>query len=316
MIPLDEALISATKKVIPSVVNIANVRLVRDYYYHVIPVKGVGSGLIIDSKGFILTNVHVIEGAEEIEVTLEDGRKFPGRVRGADPSTDIAVIKVDDKSLPVPKLGDSDKLMVGQLAIAIGNPLGLAGGPTVTSGVISALNRSIQSERGFVEGLVQTDAAINPGNSGGPLVDSSGAVIGINTAIVPFAQGIGFAIPINTAGRVAEDLIAHGEVIRPWLGITGMDITPKVVAYYGLPVSKGIIVMRVVRSSPADLAGLEEGDLVLGIGDVGLNDMQNLIREINKRSVGDRIKLTVLRGRERFIVQAALGRVPEMLGGY
>jgi serine protease Do len=316
MIPFDEAVISAMKKVAPSVVNIANVMLMRDNYYRVIPVKGVGSGLIIDSSGFILTNAHVIEGAREIEVTLVDGRKFPGKVVGVDKSTDIAVIKIDDTNLPVPKLGDSDKLMVGQIAIAIGNPLGLVGGPTVTTGVVSALNRSIQSEKGFMEGLVQTDAAINPGNSGGPLVDSSGVVFGINAAIVPFAQGIGFAIPINTARRIAESLMAYGEVQRPWLGITGLDITPKVVAYYDLPVSKGIIVMRVVPNSPADKAGLEEKDVIQKIDDVSISNMKDLTNEINKKSVGERVRLTVIRGKERFTVEAKLGKAPEMLGGY
>ncbi len=276
MIPFDEAVISAMKKVAPSVVNIANVMLVRDYYYNVIPVKGVGSGLIIDPGGFILTNAHVIEGAREIEVTLVDGRKFPGKVVGIDKSTDIAVIKIDDTNLPVPELGDSDKLMVGQIAIAIGNPLGLVGGPTVTTGVVSALNRSIQSEKGFMEELIQTDAAINPGNSGGPLADSSGVVFGINAAIIPFAQGIGFAIPINTAKKIAESLMLYGEVRRPWLGIIGLDITPKVVAYYDLPVSKGVIVMRVVPNSPAEKARLEEKDLIQKIGDVSINNMKDL----------------------------------------
>ncbi len=316
MIPFDEAVISAMKKVAPSVVNIANVMLVRDYYYNVIPVKGVGSGLIIDSSGFILTNAHVIEGARELEVTLVDGRKFTGKVVGVDKSTDIAVIKIDYNDLSVPMLGDSDKLMVGQIAIAIGNPLGLAGGPTVTTGVVSALNRSIQSERGFMEGLIQTDAAINPGNSGGPLVDSSGVVFGINTAIVPFAQGIGFAIPINAARRVAHDLMAYGEVQRPWLGITGLDITPKIVAYYDLLVSKGIIVMRVVPNSPADKAHLEERDLIVKIGDVSIDDMHDLINEINKTNVKDQIRLTVIRGKEKFSMELTIGKAPEKLGGY
>ncbi len=252
MIPFDEAVISAMKKVAPSVVNIANVMLVRDNYYRVIPVKGVGSGLIIDSSGFILTNAHVIEGAREIEVT----------------------------------------------------------------GVVSALNRSIQSEKGFMEELIQTDAAINPENSGGPLVDSSGVVFGINAAIIPFAQGIGFAIPINTARRIAESLMTYGEVQRPWLGIIGLDITPKVVAYYDLPVNKGVIVMRVVPNSPADKARLEERDLIQKIEDVSINNMKDLTNEINKKSVGDAVRLTVIRGKERFTVEVKLGKAPEMVGGY
>lgn len=167
-----------------------------------------------------------------------------------------------------------------------------------------------------MEGLVQTDAAINPGNSGGPLVDSSGVVFAINTAIIPFAQGIGFAIPINTAKRVAGDLMAYGEVQRPWLGITALDITPKVVAYYNLPVSKGTIVMRVVEGSPAYKAGLEEGDIILKVGDAGIESMQQLLGEVNKKSRGEKVRLAVIRGKEKFTVEVKLGKIPETFGGY
>ncbi len=318
MIPFDEAVISAMKKVAPSVVNIANVMLFQDAYYHVIPVKGVGSGIIIDKRGYILTNAHVVERASELVVTLDDGRKLHGKIAGIDPRTDVAVIKVPGKGgFPVPQLGDSDKLNVGQMAIAIGNPFGLAGGPTVTTGVISAINRSLQTEEGFMESLIQTDAAINPGNSGGPLLDSSGVVVAINTAIIPFAQGIGFAIPINTAKRIAGDLIAHGEVIRPWLGISGLDIDQKVVAYYGLPVKKGILVVRVVGRSPAGRVGISEGDVVLKLGNARIEGMRDLMHEIDKRKAGDIVRLELLRGSKKFTVDVKLGKVTsEMLGGY
>ncbi len=317
MIPFDEAVISAVKKVAPSVVNIANVMLFQDVYYHVIPVKGVGSGIIIDPRGYILTNAHVVEGASELVVTLDDGRKLRGKVTGIDQRTDMAVIKVPGRNFPVPQLGDSDNLAVGQMAIAIGNPFGLSGGPTVTAGVISAVKRSIQSEEASMEGLIQTDAAINPGNSGGPLVDSSGVVIGINTAIIPFAQGIGFAIPVNTARRISGDLVEHGKVMRPWLGISGLDIDERVVAHFGLAVKKGVLVTRVIGRSPAGKAGLEAGDAILKIGSVRLEGMRDLMREIDKKKAGDIVRLEVLRDNsKRRTVDVKLGKASETLGGY
>lgn len=318
MIPFDEAVISAVKKVAPSVVNIANVMLFQDVYYHVIPVKGVGSGLVIDPRGYILTNAHVVEGASELVVTLDDGRKLHGKVAGIDPRTDMAVIKVPGRNFPVPQLGDSDRLAVGQMAIAIGNPFGLAGGPTVTAGVISAVKRSIQSEETFMEGLIQTDAAINPGNSGGPLVDSSGVVVGINTAIIPFAQGIGFAIPVNTAKRISADLVEHGKVMRPWLGISGLDIDARVVAHFGLAAKKGVLVTRVIGRSPAGRAGLLAGDAILKIGGVRLYGMRDLMREMDKKRTGDVVRLELLRSDngKRRTVDVKLGKASETLGGY
>ncbi|MGB9660044.1 MAG: S1C family serine protease, partial [Nitrososphaerales archaeon] len=182
--PPDEWVVSAVEKISPSVVNISTVRLLRDYFLHVHPVKGIGSGVIINSKGYIVTNHHVIAGSDRIDVTLTDGRKLSGKLVGADASSDIAIVKVDEEGLPSAELGDSDKLKVGQFVIAIGNPFALMGGPTVTTGVVSALNRNIQVEDHVYENLIQTDAAINPGNSGGPLLDSDGRVIGISTAMV------------------------------------------------------------------------------------------------------------------------------------
>lgn len=308
MIPFEEAVISATKKVLPSVVHVSNVQIAR-YFFSKVPVRGVGSGIIADKDGYILTNAHVVNESHALEITLDDGRKFRGIVAGADAMFDVAVVKIDALNLPVPKFGDSDCLEAGQIAIAIGNPLGLSGGPTITTGVISASNRSIQTEAGMVEGIIQTDAAINPGNSGGPLVNSAGEVIGINTAMIPFAQGIGFAIPINLARKILDDVILYGEVRRPWLGITGIDITKKVVEYYKLPAENGIIVMQVPEGGPAARNGIKEGDILLSVDGQKICTMQNLIREIWRVGVGKKIVLEILRAKKKFDVQILLEKM-------
>lgn len=310
MIPFEEAVIAATKKVLPSVVHVSNVQLARHFFQQV-PVRGVGSGIIADKDGYVLTNAHVVNEAEELEVTLDDGRRFKGEVAGADQLFDVAVLKIGAINLPVPKFGNSDELEAGQIAIAIGNPLGLAGGPTITTGVISAANRTIQTGMGVVEGIIQTDAPINPGNSGGPLVNSSGEVIGMNTAMIPFAQGIGFAIPINLARKILDDVILYGEIRRPWLGISGIDITKKVVEYYKLPTEKGVIVLNVSRGSPAEKNGIKEGDILLSVDGKSINTMQDLIREIWKAGVGKKIALEVLRGKKKIEVEVKL----EKMGG-
>jgi S1-C subfamily serine protease len=221
------------EKVSKSVVNISTIKLVHNMFYQAVPVAGMGSGTIIDTKGLILTNNHVVGGAEKIHVILWNNEALEGTIEGSCAVHDIAVVKVNGKNLQAAELGNSDKLRVGQRVYAIGNPFGLAGGPTVTSGVISAINRTIESERGLIESLVQTDAAINPGNSGGPLVDLEGKVIAINTAIIPFAQGIGFAIPINSAKACTNGMVSEGIAKRPWLGVIGLSITGEVARYYG-----------------------------------------------------------------------------------
>jgi S1-C subfamily serine protease len=306
----ETAVLEIVEKVSRSVVNVSTVRLVHDVFYQAVPVKGMGSGTIIDPKGYVLTNNHVIEGARRIEVTLATGEVLPGRLAGNCKSDDIAVIKVKAEDLPVAELGDSDELRVGQTVFAIGNPFGLAGGPTVTAGVISAINRSIKSKRGVIENLVQTDAAINPGNSGGPLVDIHGKVVAINTAIIPFAQGIGFAIPVNTAKRCANEIIVHGMVIRPWLGITGLNLTKEVSAYYGLPVKKGVLVTGTVAGGPADRAGIIAGDIILRIDAAPTDSIEDLRREIHKRRVGEKVGVLILRGSHRGVVEVTLERTP------
>ncbi len=308
----DETVTEAVEKVIPGVVNISEVRLIRDAYLQVHPVPGVGSGFIINDKGYILTNAHVVYGSREIKVALEDGRIFEAKIRGIDTITDLAVVKIEAKGLPVPEITEENNLKIGQMAIAIGSPLGLVGGPTVTAGVISALNRSIQTEVTFMEGLIQTDAAINPGNSGGPLINSSGLVIGINSAIIPFAQGIGFAIPIQSAMWVAEQLMEFGEVTRPWISISGVDVNPKLVAYYNLPISKGVLITNVLKGGEADRSGVQPGDILVRIDETPINNVRDLINIINKNKLGDRVILELFRGTGNVQIETKLEKAPSV----
>ena len=310
MTSFDDTVVAAVEKVIPSVVNISEVKLMKDAYLHVHPVPGVGSGFIIDEEGCVLTNAHVVLGSTEIKVTLEDGRTFPGELRGIDTLTDLAVIHIAANNLPVPEMAKNNSLKIGQMAIAIGSPLGLVGGPTVTAGVVSALNRSIQTEATFMEGLIQTDAAINPGNSGGPLINSSGVVIGINSAIIPFAQGIGFAIPIQPAIWIAEQLREHGEIIRPWISMNAVDVNPKMVAYYNLPVNKGVMVTNVIPESEADKSGLRIGDILVRMDDVEINNVRDLIKVMNKRKVGDSVAIELFRGAAKLPLKTVLEKAP------
>ncbi|HTY90725.1 MAG TPA: trypsin-like peptidase domain-containing protein [Methanocella sp.] len=298
MLPICEGeLIETIEKVSPSVVNINTVRLVHDYYMNVVPLRGMGSGVIIEPNGLILTNNHIVEQSESIEVTMFDGRKFPGKLIGTDRLTDIAVVKIEGDGLPAATLGDSDNVRVGQMAIAIGNPFGFfLQGPTITVGVISALKRTIQAEQGVYENLIQTDAHINPGNSGGPLVNIRGEVIGINSANIPFAQGIGFSIPISSASHIVDELIQHGKVIRPWLGILGVGINEQIAQYYQLPADKGILVTRVFESSPAFKAGIAPGDLIVAADHKDIKDMSELTHELREKKVGDSMSIKVRRG--------------------
>jgi len=310
--PNSDPIVRAVEKITPSVVNISTVRMMRENLFTVVPLKGMGSGFAISSDGRILTDYHIVEQTQQVEVTLSDGRKFKGIVSGKDASTDIALVEVPAGNLVPAELGDSDKLKVGQMAIAIGNPFGflLGGGPTVTVGVVSALSRTISTEGRLYEGLIQTDAAINPGNSGGPLVDVDGKVIGINTANIPFAQGIGFAIPINTAKYVVEQLLEKGRVIRPWLGITGLTVTKEVATYYGLPTWSGVVLAGIARNGPADEAGLEEGDIIVQVDGTSVETMEQLQREIRKKRPGDTVELTVVRDGRRLEASLTLQESP------
>jgi S1-C subfamily serine protease len=271
-----------------------------------------GSGTIIDSKGLILTNNHVVGGAQKINVTLCTNEVVEGIIAGSCAIHDVAVVKVDGggRELQAAELGDSDKIRVGQRVYAIGNPFGLAGGPSVTSGVISAINRTIESERGLIEDLVQTDASINPGNSGGPLVDVTGKVIAINTAIIPYAQGIGFAIPVNSAKACADEIVAGGAARTPWLGIVGLSLSREIARYYSFPADHGVLVTKVAEGSPAEAAGMAEGDIILEINNVETNRIEDLVSAIHRRRVGEVVRILAVRnGREHFF-ELKLSEVP------
>ena len=310
--PANENLIvDAVEKVSKSVVNIASVRMVQDQLFRVFPVEGVGSGIIVDGKGFILTNNHVVDEAQKLRITLKDGNVFNGVVVGTDEVTDLAVVRVDSKeALPFARLGNSDQLKIGEIVIAIGNPFGLTGGPTVTAGIVSALNRSLQFESGALE-LIQTDAAINPGNSGGPLVNTNGEVIGINTAKMPYAQGIGFAVPVNTASVIMKDLMESGRITnRPWIGIATIKITRQLARYYRLPTNDGVLIAQVESQSPADYADLRKGDIVEAIDGKKITDPSQMSSNIRKRSINEKIIMTINRYGRRFDCQIQLSARP------
>jgi serine protease Do len=269
--------------------------------------SGVGSGVIIDSQGHILTNLHVIKGADEIMVRLHPKREVRGKVVGTDAKTDLAVIQIPSEGIVAAPLGDSDKLQVGEWAIAIGSPFGLE--QTVTVGVISATGRS---EVGIVpyENFVQTDASINPGNSGGPLLNFRGEVIGINTAIVSTGQGIGFAIPINVAQRVAATLVSKGKVVRGWLGVSLQPLTKELAQSLGSAAEKGAVVARVLPGGPAEKGGLQANDVILKFGDVLVEDLQHLQRLVLDAPVDQAVTLRVLRGGKEVSVPVTIAEAP------
>jgi S1-C subfamily serine protease len=306
----EKAVLDILGTVSKSVVNISTVKLIRHIFYQAVPVEGMGSGTIIDPQGHILTNNHVVGGAQKIAVTLWNGEILEGATVGACALHDTAVVKVMKQGLIAAELGDSDKLRVGQRVYAIGNPFGLAGGPSVTSGVVSATNRTIESQRGLVENLVQTDAAINLGNSGGPLVDLEGKVVAINTAIISYAQGIGFAIPINSAKKCTSEMIQEGVSVRPWLGIAGLGLTEEVSRYYDLPLERGVLITKVTDGSPAQRAGIMMGDIILRIDDTSIESIEDLLMQIHQRKVGEKVRITVFRRGYEQSFEATLSSTP------
>ena len=278
--------------------------------------QGSGSGFILSEDGKILTNAHVVAGADTVTVTLKDGRSFEGRVLGSDPATDVAVVKIEENNLPIVTLGDSDRLQAGEWAIAIGNPLGLDN--TVTTGIISATGRSSR-EIGVTDkrvNFIQTDAAINPGNSGGPLIDADGNVIGINTAIIRNAQGLGFAIPINRAKQIADQLIAKGSVDHPYLGIQMTPLDSEIVRQFEnssgqrITADRGILIVRVVPTSPADQGGLRAGDVIQKAGDRTVTDAAQIQQIVADLAVGDELPLTVRRNDREIALSVRVGVLP------
>lgn len=315
-------------KVHPAVVNIATTTLSMNFWMEIIPRQGQGSGFIIDRKGYILTNNHVVAKAQRITVTMANGKKHTATLVGRDPASDLAVISIPSGAVNVvATLGDSDRIRVGQKAIAIGNPFGLS--HTLTTGIISALKRGIKTQDGNqIDDLIQTDAAINPGNSGGPLLNSSGEVIGINTAIYSLSggyQGIGFAIPINHARDVATQLITSGRVARPWLGITGITLNPGLSEGLKLGVEQGVLVVQVIPGSPAAQAGLRGGhreviveglrlplggDIITGIDDHKVTGMKQMVRLLNKLKVGETMTLRIFRDGQPMELNVLLAERP------
>ena len=254
--------------------------------------EGSGTGFIIRSDGYIVTNNHVIENATEIEVTLQDGSIYPAQIIGLDPLSDLAVIKINATDLSAASFGNSDALQPGDWVVTIGNALALKGGPSVTLGIISGLERSISTENGNLFDLIQTDAAINKGNSGGPLITLDGQVVGINTAVLSGAQGIGFAVSSNVADPIIKSLIEAGKVIRPLIGLRGADITPAIFERYELPLKEGVIISKIEANGPADKAGLKEMDIITALNDIPTPDMSKFLMELWSNNPGDTIKVS------------------------
>jgi Do/DeqQ family serine protease len=267
-----------------------------------------GSGVIVDKEGYILTNNHVVEGADKVKVRLNDGREFTATVKGQDPRTDLSVLHIKAKDLPVAILGDSDKLEVGEWAIAIGSPFGLE--HTVTVGVISAKGRSGLGT-GTYEDFIQTDASINPGNSGGPLINIDGEVVGINAMIIQPGTGIGFAIPINMAKQILNDLIKQGKVVRPWLGISVQDLTPEMMEYFKVKEKEGVLVGQVYSGTGAEKAGLASGDIIKSVDDKAIKNVNELVKEIQKKKVGQKVKLNIIRDGKGMTIEVTTTSMPD-----
>ncbi|HEX3036991.1 MAG TPA: trypsin-like peptidase domain-containing protein [Thermodesulfobacteriota bacterium] len=303
-----QAVIKVAEKVGPAVVSIKTTQEVKAQTPRgIMPfdATGSGSGVIITPDGYILTNSHVVQRTKGLEVLLSDRRSFAAQVVGEDPDTDLAVIRIPASDLPTAKLGDSDRLKVGQLVIAIGNPFGFQA--SVTSGVVSAIGRTMRSQTGrLIENIIQTDAAINPGNSGGPLVDSHGRVVGINTAIIQYAQGIGFAIPIATARWVAGLLIKEGKIRRAYLGIIGQNksLNKFELRRHGLDNISGVEIHQIAKGSPSERAGIQAGDVIVSINESTIQGVDDIHRYLAKVEIGTNLKITVLRRGEKLELNA------------
>jgi len=300
-------------EVAPAVVSIVVETVSYNWFQQAVPQTGAGSGIITSSDGYIVTNNHVVEGAQKVTVTLSDGRTFDATIVGTDAQTDLAVVKIDASDLSyLHFLSNSlEELSVLDPVVAVGNALALPGGPTWTTGVVSNLGRSIEEETGVVlDDLIQTDAAINAGNSGGPLLDTAGQVVGINVAIASNAENIGFAISTDTIIPVVESLIAEGKVVRPWLGVSVMTVTPAVQRYYHLSVNAGALITSVSSGSPADEAGLRAGDVIVKIDDGDINTAAELTTAISSHQIGDQIEIVYYRGSVQQVANATLEESP------
>jgi len=321
--------IAVYRKNIPSVVNITSKAVTFDFFYGLVPQEGQGSGFVIDKDGHILTNYHVIADARQVEVTMHNRKKYKATVIGTDPTHDLAVIQIQAPSLTPAVLGDSKNLQVGQKVYAIGNPFGLSG--TMTRGIVSSIRPVKEPNGATIDDAIQTDAAINPGNSGGPLMNMHGEVIGINTMILSSVgqnAGIGFAIPINAAKAVLNDLVTLGRVRRPALGVATIPIGPELAEQIGLPVDFGLLVVKVSTGGAAERAGMKGGteraylgnipimlggDLIIAIDGDEVRDQQDLAQVMNAHRAGDKVKVTVYRGKQKMDMDVTLGEAREQV---
>ena len=302
------------KELSPAVVSITTQTVGYNMFYQPVPESGAASGIIIDPKGYIVTNNHVVEGAQSLTVTLSDGRSFDAVKWAGDSATDLAVVEIQaGEDLPYANfLSKSlEKLSVLDDVVAVGNALALPGGPTWTEGVVSYLGRSIEESNGVVlDDLIQTDAAINPGNSGGPLVNMAGQVVGINTAIASNAENIGFAISTDTAISTVYSLVTKTSVASAWLGVETLDVTPSIQSQYGLSVDQGALIVQVVSGSPADNAGLEANDVITKLDSAAITDGQDLASAMQNHSPGDKVTITYVRGNATDTTKVTLGQRP------
>jgi len=308
---LEERITAAVEAVGPSIAGVESLHLGRRRGVPPFGAHARATAVVVGRDGLLVTNQHVVEGAAQIRVHLPDGRDLEGEVVGGDEATDVALVKVDGIDLPAARLGSSEGLRVGQLVLAVGHALGLPGGPTVSAGVVSALGRPLPGSDFIFEGLIQTDAAINPGNSGGPLVDLEGSVVGINSAMVPFAQGVGFALPIHAVSRIAEEIRRHGRVVRPWIGVMVAEVGPDLARQYSLVPWSGLLVADVVARSPAHRAGIRSGDLVRQVGPFAVTRVRELLESLAKFPVGSEVPLTVQRRGAPLTVSVPLQESPE-----
>jgi serine protease Do len=307
----ETAIPAIVARVLPSVVSITTRRIETDQFNKPVPKAGLGSGVIVDRRGHVLTNNHVVEGFDEFKVTLPDGRTFRGTLVGGDRFTDLAVLKIEGRDLRALPLGDSDRLAIGETVIAIGSPLWIEGGPTVTVGVISGKGRSMEEpdepDQAMLHNLLQTDAAINPGNSGGPLLNLRGEVVAINTAIIPSAHGIGFAIPINNAKPVLKVLLTAGRIVRPSMGVVAVSATPQLAFTNDLKVESGALVVRVEKGGPAEAVGLRPDDVIIAFNGNGVEDLHHFHALLAERNPGETVEVTVWRDGETLTFSPVLG---------
>lgn len=307
---LEDRIVAAVEAIGPCVASVDSERSVGRSRDSSFGVPAHATAVVLDRRGLLVTNQHVVDGAREVRVHLADGRELPARVLGGDAVTDVALVRVDAVDAPAARLGESARLRVGQIVLAVGHALGLPGGPTVSTGVVSALGRPLPGSDFIFEGLVQTDAAINPGNSGGPLVDLRGAVVGINTAMVPFAQGVGFAIPIDAVRRIADELERHGRVVRPWVGVMVAELAAPAARARGLPPGPGLWVAEVVPRSPAHRAGLKPGDVIERVGPFEVRTVRELLEALARFPVGSDVAVGYSRRGTPATVSVPLAEAP------